>query len=71
VSSNVEETQIMTRQHHNGGDHSSQLEIKSPPLDQVFDKKILGSRLHKEKSRVTNNLASSFLNLPQEEKQVD
>jgi hypothetical protein len=39
VSSNVEEIQIMTRQHYNGGDHSSQLEIKSPPLDQVLDEK--------------------------------
>jgi hypothetical protein len=32
----------MTRQQRNGEDHSSQLEIKSPPLDK---KKRLGSRL--------------------------
>jgi hypothetical protein len=39
VSSNVEEIQIMTRQQCNGGDDSSQLEIKYPPMDQVLDKK--------------------------------
>jgi hypothetical protein len=60
VSSNVEEAQLMTRQRHNGGDHSSQLEIKSPPLDQYFIEKILGSRLHEGRARVTNNLASPF-----------
>jgi hypothetical protein len=46
----VEEIQIMTRQQHNGGDHSSQLEIKSPPLDQVLDKKDPRVKIAQEKS---------------------
>ena len=33
VSSSVEGVHLMPRQHHVGGDHSIQLEIKSHPLD--------------------------------------
>jgi hypothetical protein len=33
VSSSVEGAHFMSRQHNEGGDHLSQLEIKSQPLD--------------------------------------
>jgi hypothetical protein len=54
ASSHVEEAQLMTRQHYNGEDHLiqakiasqpldvSQCLIKSPPLDQDSNERILG-----------------------------